>query len=272
MKRTLFQKALCFLLSVVFVLGSFGITVSARGLKDTSNQTSLEDMQAFLNADSYEEYTKDYQETLKTGLPTIQIPVIPNATDIRDGFVVNDPRDTTKEQNALITDSFNSDVDGSKWGAFGDENWGNAVYLPASGAVTWRFNITDATSSWYYLKIEYYTVNTAESSVSAIERKLFIDDVVPFTEASMLSLTKTWHYAYSSTTVEDTSEPDSPAKATYAQEKDGYYKYVVSIENGKKTTVTYKMSQDINGNSMAPDVVQDHGLLPRLLYVLLPDR
>ena len=257
MKRTLFQKALCFLLSVVFLLGSFGITVSAAGLKDTSNQTSLEDMQAFLNADSYEEYVKDYQETLKPGLPTIKIPVIPNDTDIRDGFVVNDPRDTTKEQNALITDSFNSDVDGSKWGAFGDENWGNSVYLPASGAVTWRFNITDATSSWYYLKLEYYTVNTEESSVSAIERKLFIDDVVPFTEASMLSLTKTWHYAYTSTKVEDTTEPDSLAKASYAQKDDGYYKYVVSVKDGKKTTVTYKMSQDINGNSMAPDVVQD---------------
>ena len=86
MKKTMFQKALCCFLAVVFLLGSFGITVSAAGLKDTSNQTSLEDMQAFLNADSYEEYTKDYQETLKAGLDTIKIPVIPNDTDIRDGL------------------------------------------------------------------------------------------------------------------------------------------------------------------------------------------
>ena len=257
MKRSLFQKALCFALAVTMLLGSFAITASAAGLKESSSSSDLESMNAFLQAKSYAEYRKNFTETMKPGLSTITIPVLQEPTERKDGFIVNDPRKPDVEHNKLIDDSFNSDVDGTKWGAFGEENWGNTVYLPTTGSSTWKFHIDDAQSSWYYLKIEYYTVNTDEASVSAIERKLYIDDVVPFTEASMLSLTKTWHYDFLSKTVEDTTEADASPVTTYKEESDGYYKRVVSVKDGKKTTVTYKMSQDINGNSMAPDIVQD---------------
>ena len=54
--------------------------------------------------------------------------------------------------------------------------------VPANGSTTWNFNVPVA--GYYYLKIEYFSCITDESSISSIERKLVIGENSPFKEAS----------------------------------------------------------------------------------------
>ncbi len=250
MKKTLFQKVICLILSVTTLFGLVGFTAMAStsdtGVRGTNRDTasSLEEMKALVGVSSYEEYLTEYGDDYKTGLPAISI----DMEDIVDGS--NGVKTSLSEicQNAYKENQ-------SNWTKFGD-NWDNSVYLPSEGYTTWNFNIPDGAESYYYIKIEYFSCTTSESSISSIERKLRIDGKAPFDEASYITLDKSWKY--SNITVSDpvaTTEADSTS-TKYELRKDGYYKIVTNIKDGFKTVTTYMITQDINGNSMAPTAVQ----------------
>ena len=156
MKRKLFQKVLCLLLSVTTLLGALGISVSAKGLKEDGVYSTLEDMLALVDTKSYEEYVNSYEDIAKPGTGEIKIDIT-NVT----GAVVTD--------KSLCYGEYQEDK--TAWENFGD-NWQNSVYLPSSGSATWSFNVSPEAEGFYYIKIEYYTCDTEESSVSSIERKL----------------------------------------------------------------------------------------------------
>ena len=184
MKKNLFRKVLCFILSVTTLFGAVGVTAAAGPLKgENSTSATLDEMQALVDTKSYAEYRKQYPATNKEGLPTISVDVL------------------NFDGNAVIVDSslerfkgINNPKDPA-WTEFGKENEGNSVYLPADGSVTWQFAINDKDlAGLYNLKIVYYNCNTDESSISSIERKLFINGKVPFSEAATLTLSKNWVY------------------------------------------------------------------------------
>ena len=250
MKKTLFQKVVCFILSVTTLFGLVGFTSLASdsdtGLRGTNRDTasSLEEMQALVGVSSYEEYLAEHGDKYQTGLPTISI----DMEDIVDGSNGVKPSMSEVCQNAYKENQ-------SNWVKFGD-NWDNSVYLPSNGYTTWNFNIPDGAESYYYIKLEYFSCTTSESSISSIERKLRIDGKAPFDEASYITLDKAWEYT--NVSVSDpvaTNEPDS-STIKYELRDDGYYKIVTDIKNGQKTVTTYVIGQDINGNSMAPTAVQ----------------
>ena len=276
MKRKMYQRVLCFGLSLVLLFGSFSIPAfAASDVERKTNAGSaakLEDMVALLGTSTYEEYSEQYDAADFTGdLDVIEIPVTKFEGD---GSIPKDSAD--------CVDSAEQNIE--NWTNFSDEDWENTVYLPTTDAegkkaasTTWRFNISKEQIGLYYLQLEFYnckiTVSeNGKSSVSAIQRKLKIDGKVPFKEVSSISLDK--HWAYKNITVSDPAEyTGDNAVGTYVtyglvnnhkgdeMSLNGYYKYVTEIyEDGGKLmekVTSYKISQDINGNSMTPEIGEE---------------
>ena len=293
MKKKLFQRVICFILSVTMLLSMVCISTSAASDEEGSlkrdptseeefpySASTLEEMQALVGTVSYLEYLSSRSEQRDKYIANInsdvfkeiEVPIdscllaegeysefdknkIPELVD--DGDDDNDYCDVSREENP------------NAWKDFGD-NYKNSVYLPAQGEATWSVMIPENAGGFYYIKIEYFSVQTAESSVSGIERKLKIDDRIPFNEVSTVKFDKTWAYKewLDETTVVTEEVPlstDDLYKVDYKKEiggVEGYYKVVTEIKKltddatvKTKTVKTYKISQDINGNSMAPEAV-----------------
>ncbi len=272
MKRTMFQRVLCLVLSATVLLGMFGISASAASLKDVDVQAPLADMDAFLNASSYAEYYAKYHPSDD---PDQYMPVGADAISIDvKNFQSGSTAQLVKDSEACQTSYYENP---ENWEYFGDINTvgADAVYLPATdatgkiGQVKWNFTVM--TAGLYYIRIEFFDCNTAESSVSSIERKLQIDDNVPFTEASYIELNKNWGYGNAKTYTLD--EYASYYKQKYGKdlpelqngistevidnkENGAYLSYHVYEENGVRMVKVSTIVQDINGNSMTPDIVQ----------------
>jgi len=254
MKKNLFRRALCFILSVTTLLSAVCVTASAGALKgDESTSATLDEMKSLIGTLSYAEYMATYSDIKnRDGLGAISIDV---TSFTGDAFIVSDS-DACKGSMSEMP---------SYWTEFGDENLSNSVYLPASGSVTWNFTVDDEENEGLYnLKIVYYNCKTSESSISSIERKLLINGKVPYDEVTTLTFSKNWVYSGGVEVVHenpkstDLSDGEHVRYERVSSDKGGrgyYHKIVDVVENGRivKTT-TYEISQDINGNSMSPEI------------------
>ena len=263
MKKSLFQKIICLILSVTTLLGAFGITASAAtddGKKYGSNKdtaATLIEMQELAGVKTYEEYKKYYGE-----------PDDINATGTRDVITINikdiiEEDDEGNKSNGVITSESDScagalEEGNPLWPEFGGkETADNSIYLPASGSTTWRFEVPDGAEGYYYIKIESYSCYTDESSISTIERRLLIDGQIPFNESRNIKLGKRWEYTNVSVVTEDTDEQGYSVTTKYKSDKSASYKIVTEIKDGKKTVTTYTTKRDIIGNSMSPEIQQN---------------
>ena len=248
MKKSMFQKALCFILSVTTLFSVISLTVAAGDLKPDSEAAKLEEMKDVVGTNTYSEYISNYVDA-KPGPQSIKLD---NSTVAGADKVSDNKYCTTSQQK-----------DQSFWTEFeSNPDYKDSVYLDASGSATWQFTITPEQIGLYYVKITYFNCQTEESSISTIERKLKLDDKVPFSEAGMLVIPKAWVTDNVTVTTEQTTESVGYS-VSYETRSDAYYKVVTDIyydaESGKnvKKVSTYKISQDINGNSMAPDLIQN---------------
>ena len=256
MRKSLFRKVICMLLSVTTLFGLLAVSVFAASerpseLKPESTATSLKDMQQLVGTSSYADYMADHTDYVK-GLGPI---LIPNSTVVGEECEIK----VVGESKECIT---SYEKDKSAWDEFGwEENKDKALYLPATGKATWHFTIPDGASSLYFIKIEYYNCQTSESSVSSIQRKLYIDDRAPFSEASYITLAKHWTTDNAKVVITETDEELDYSVRYYGDDK-GRYKEITDIYKDEKTgktmkkVTTYTLQQDINGNSMSPDIVQ----------------
>ena len=267
MKRTLFQKVVCLILSVTFILATFTVGASAAQYKGSeSTSSTLEEMKALVGTSSYEEYIEDYAEFVNPG--GLQIKSIEDITKFIQSGTGNAyvTKDSPEYMEAI-------EENASAWDSFGD-NAATTVYLTAinndkkASSVSWNFTVTQEEVGLYYLQIEYYNCQTSESSVSAIQRKLLIDGKIPFSEVSSITLDKHWSY----NNISEGEPTEAPAGATVgstvtydyvpadlAKGSRGYYKKNVTeiytdVNSGKlmQKLIVYTIEQDINGNSMAP--------------------
>ncbi len=284
MKKTRFQKVLCFILSVTMLLSVCGVTVFASSdegeslkrqpgvdEKNPYSASTLEQMQALVGTLSYAEYLSSHSEQRDIYLANLSSGKVYSSIPIENILVFTTDEDNEMNagkvaqsvaSNQMCTDSMASTPDA--WVNFGDDNKTQSVYLPAQGYASWQVTLTAEQEGFYYVKIEYYSVETAESSVSAIERKFKIDDKVPFNEVSSLKFDKNWVYKYGdiADVVTNVSEPDSydvKYELRDAEGEQGYYKIVTEVKSGVKTVKTYRIMQDINGNSMAPEADPESG-------------
>ena len=253
----LFRKSICLILSVATLLGTFAFGSYAGELKgDDSTSSTLEEMQALVGTLSYTDYSKDH-EANRPGLSEIALDVTKFTGDAylsKDSEAVNESREDTPDA----------------WKNFGDQ-WDNTVYLPTTnatgkqaGSASWTFTITAEQVGLYYLQIEYYNCITSESSISSIQRKLKIDNRIPFSEVSTLAFDQ--HWVYSNSTVGEVLDVDASENLTvgsfisYQWDNDSYRKTVTKVweEGGKlkKQDTVYTISQDINGNSMKPENIE----------------
>ena len=273
MKRTVFQKVTCLLLSVTILLGAFGVTSLAAGgeLKPNGTAASLEDMKALVGTSSYDEYIADY--TGANAGKTLE----PITIDVTLGYGDNEGNmsgdlEIVGSSDACTPEAwsnFYTEKDAS--GNLTKSEKDKSVYLPTSdnngkaASASWSFNVENGKEGLYYLYIEYYNCKNSESSVSAIQRKLKIDGKTPFDEVSSITFDKHWSYNF----VTEEAPVVAPAGAVagtfveYKTDKDGYdsyYKIVTKnyMENGvlMQSVTKYKLQQDINGNSMSPEAVE----------------
>ena len=238
MKKPLFQRVMCFILSVATLLGAVGFTVAAGDLKPDTTAATLDEMKAVVGTTTYAEYIAGYKDA-KPGKGVIQL-----SNDRVSGAVKVTESEQCKDAN--ITEREDYDF----------ENHQNAVYLSATSKATWTFDVADDEIGLYYIKVVYYNCDTRDSSISTIQRKLYLDDKIPFSEAGSLQFQKYWVTNNAETVVTDTDEEDKVFDPRYETRADGYYKVYSYVKDGKKYETTYKISQDINGNSMAPELVQ----------------
>ena len=85
MKKALFQRAMCLVLTVATLLTGLGFTASAGALKDAdlaegeeSIYTTLEEMKALVSTSAYATYIEDYEylKSTQSGLSTIVVDII----------------------------------------------------------------------------------------------------------------------------------------------------------------------------------------------------
>ncbi len=282
MKRKLFQKVMCLALSVTLLLSALVIPAFAREETKKPNGTAatLDEMKALVGVSSYEKYKAEYTNAKVGNLhgsKSIDIDLFGNLLPESIAEVVSESS-KCKDSMANLADFW---VNFKENGATED----NTLYLPATtktedgrtvaGSATWRFKIEDEMQGMYNIYIEYYNCKTSESSVSAIQKKLLIDGAIPFDQVSSIHLDKHWKYnnaEYLGKTEIDRNEAKFNVPGTYIDyvteqehkdtfyKADAYYKYVYVIfeENGKlyQDVTRYKMAQDINGNSMTPEIVE----------------
>ena len=258
MKKSMFQKVICFVLSVATLFSVFALTVAAsseseRPKQDTTAAT-LDEMEALVGTTSYQDYIQDYKDAAP-GSSTIKIE---NSTAVFSGYKIPEGKEAYYKlpvsENQYCLDY--QKAESERWKLFEtNPEFANAVYLPATGSVTWSFHVDESQIGLYYIKISYYNCFTAESSISTIERKLFIDDKIPFSEVGSLSFSKHWE---AETLISSTEEDAAGAADDYDVDYDyksgnSYIKTVTEIKDGKKYVKKYQISQDINGNSMTPE-------------------
>ncbi len=250
MKKSLFRKVLCFVLSVTVLLSCMGFSVSAASLKDDPNAKhpysvpSLEEMQSLVGTVTYNEYLADYGDN-PAGPESILLDIFNYTASGNQSDKIVAVKDSDVVQNAMLENPGN-------WTMFGD-NADKSIYLPATGDITWHFDISSEQAGLYYIKIEYFSCITDESSVSAIERLFKINGKIPFSEAASITLKKDWKLSNISTETFDAAGEEDMYDIVYdwAPNQD-YYKIVTSIKDGVKTVTKYKLTADIIGNSMSP--------------------
>lgn len=258
MKKALFQRAVCLVLTVATLMTGLGFTVSAGKLKDPEGDkgiyTTLEEMQALVSTSSYADYIDDYAYLMLTqkNLSPIVVDVVGKMQEGGSGIKVSE---SDKCEGIY--------GEGTNFGGLDKAN--SSVYLPAVGATSWEIEIKPEWEGLYYIKFDYYTCQTDESSISSIERALKINGKIPFDQARSLNFSKVWTHWVEGVNKETVTEPYSDLNACFTEvdyehtkgEGGSYKKIVTTVKDGVKTTTTYTMSQDINGNSMSPEATQN---------------
>ena len=286
MERKMLQRIICLILSVTLLLGamlvpSFAAEVDTsvstgknQDPKPDSTAPSLEEMKDLVGVTSYAKYISEYKELYKPSEYENDEIIEIKGID----FVENDdtPGDTMKVSDSEVClDAMKNSPDSWKSFLTDGVTAENTVYLAATskvgektyaGETTWNFSISEEQVGYYHIYIEYYNCLNADSSVSAIQKKIKIDDKVPFDEVGRINFDKNWAYNNVKTgKVTDYNGILKPGSyVSYDTSEEGaktYTKTVTKIFDDadgkrKQQITTYTMSQDINGNSMTPEIVE----------------
>lgn len=211
MKKKMLQRLLAFVLAVCFLFGG-AVAVSAEDgqASGSTMDGSLQQFKEQLNAQTYEEYLKEYADVPRYEGEDIVI----DGVDY-DKFV----QGSTEKDARPVT--------------LPDGNSTDALYTPNSGTATWK--VTVPTTAKYSIIIVYWPDNketSDEAKSASIERVLMIDGKIPFAEARFLTLPKVWKNAYETAKVfatKDASVSDIYAAAVAA----GFTDADVRVKDGE---------------------------------------
>ncbi len=201
MQKSLFKKLMAFMLATLLLASVFtavpvyaadGATAKANGSSAASSSTAssqdrvdkvaIEGTEIIFHQDmaggdagrAYLEYRDRYKADAADG--SIIIP----ATDY-------DAANTTAAVEVLSKE----DVLGLT-----GVDMGAALYMPASGVTSWEIDVKNA--AYYAMRITYYPLTEYKgeevSTYTTIERTLYIDGRIPFSEARYFYFPRTWEY------------------------------------------------------------------------------
>ena len=164
MKKSLFQRVLCLILSVTTILGIFTVNAVAARSEDQdfveSNNTTAstkEEMTALVGIPTYSEYLEKYEGlggTAPTDYLTVDLlTIVPEKSDVDDeGNFLAKPVSDSKECEGYT----NSDT--LEWANFGDVDASKLIYLPGeAGTTTWEIAIPNGAQGFYNIQFEYYS-------------------------------------------------------------------------------------------------------------------
>ena len=174
MMRTKLSKALALFLALLMAMSSLSFAAFAAEDAvdaDASGRRSMAEWNEILNTSKYESYLEEYSNLAQT----VDLP----AFDAAETFVAE----------LSAKDAGINVIDGS-------------VYTPASGKVTWKVNVPKA--GLYTLEIECYPGDNllvgeerqTEEMSTGVERILYVNGKVPFSEARSITITKRWAAQY----------------------------------------------------------------------------
>ncbi len=210
MRKPKLTRITAMLLALVMSFGVFVLLPNESfAATATADEGSSQALANILNSDSYAEYSARYTKQ-KKGTEEI-------AVDIFD-FAI-DPN--TLKANEVYVASEHPNMAGV-------EGADISVYTPDHGQISWTVTLTEEQRGMYGIVFEYYPII---DNVSTIERILYIDGAVPFSEARSLSFSKIWKYYH-----------DTESGRVY-----GY----MTDEDGKKV-----FRQDVNGNDLRYSIEQ----------------
>ena len=196
MKTSKLARLIAFFLAAICCAGTIVITGSANAavasaaseIADEEEQeavSSISKMKEYLNAISYAEYYEKYQ-----GKPA-GVSDVPILADLTQFKADKKAAAGTKLLSAM------DDEDPVNLQSLGiaslvpDEMKATSVYLSDAGSVTFKVKIP--TAGLYYIAIDYLTV---PGTVNSVQRKLYVNNEVPFSEANYLVFSKNWEYQY----------------------------------------------------------------------------
>ena len=214
MKTSKLTRLIAFFLAALCCVGTIVITGSASSPapllsaapeeEEEANASSLVRMMEYLQAIPYSEYFETYRNQA-AGSADVQVDLSTFTADAK----ASDTKMLSAMTDAELSELGIADVVSA-------EQRSKSVYLSANGSVSFTANVP--TAGLYYIAIDYLTVN---GTVNNVERKFYLNDSVPFKEASSLTFSKNWEYRYE------------------------------SGEEGEK-----KFTRDLNGNDIQPELKQ----------------
>lgn len=244
MKTSKLTRLLAFFLALLCCVGSIVVIGSASAPEpapepETDEEareaaSSITKMQEYLEAISYSEYYDAYRSK-NPGTANVSVDLtVPfqsaenigkyapfSASPLASALTDEQRRALGIRYDAkgsrLVSDMTDAELENLGLAScFSDGLRDQAVYLSESGSVSFPVNVPS--DGLYYIAIDYLTV---PGTVNSVQRKLYINDSVPFSEASYLVFSKNWEY-----------------------------RYEVDDETGKAFT------RDLNGNDIQPELVQ----------------
>lgn len=166
MRKTTSKKLTCLLMSLLMVVPTLSTAAGAAKTEaaDASQKSTLQEISEAFKSISYAEYMEDHEGAVR-GTKTVTV----NAVD----YIA----DQTNAEVEVVTD-----YEGKS---------GQALKIEDFGKVTWSVDIPE--TGLYAIKLDYCSVTDKTNS---IERMLYINGLVPFSEARYLLMKKTWVNAY----------------------------------------------------------------------------
>ncbi len=236
MQQSLARKLLVAMMAMLLLVGSFAaIPVSAStGSKSTTvGQSTASDITTGTEEATPETDIKFHDNLAggDAGNPYLGYRDRYQAESAKESIVINavdyDASNTTS--NPTVLENY--------------EGKGDALYMPALGLTSWKFTVPE--TAYYAIRITYFPVTEFEgkevTTYTTIERTLYIDGRIPFSEARYFYFPRTWRY----------EDCKTDADGRYIFQTDASGNDVRPIRYEKPTWQTYYL-RDWLGYTMEP--------------------
>ena len=296
MKKTKLTRATALLLAAMMTIGTLLVPASASTeYEDSKDTTSSTVTTSTYSSTSYLSYKasqiallRPKQSANEEKLSDDQI-IAMNKQPVGTSYALNLHRfevDSVATRKGIYLNGLNAS-DGSVLAGYADieaklPEGTDTIYLPETGAVTWTVDIDKP--GFYTVEIQYYTLSV-DGKISSCEKKLLIDDELLFGEATSLVFDKQWSYTYNyfrkdaqgpyvfvaesngtrykvekATGRYEVALDTDKADAKYDIAVGTFYLEANAAKAGKSYSddrYTYAFEQDVNGNDLRSDCVQD---------------